>query len=221
MSYTRPPGNAADARFGGAYTRPAGNAANASFQTSPPGVVGVGDVVLGIAVAGAGSHGVAGAGAVTLGIGVAGEGLAGVSTVVGMGAVELGLVVSGVAAHGVAGAGVLALGMPLAAGSGAHGVRGSGAVVLGIAVAGVAFHPRYALRGEVRDGGVLVNRTVRAYRRDTGEMVGAQATVAGRFDIHAGWEAREHYILPLDMGADAVDFAPPVANRVLSVLVEG
>lgn len=217
MSYTRPPGNAADARFGGAYTRPAGNAANASFQT---GVVGVGEVVLGAVVAGFGAHGVAGSGAVALGIDVAGDGLAGVGTVVGVGAVELGLDVSGVAAHGVAGVGALALGMPLVEGSGAHGVRGSGAVVLGIEIAGVAFHPRYALRGEVRDGGVLVNRTVRAYRRDTGEMVGAQVTVAGRFDIHAGWEAREHYILPLDLGADAVDFVPPVANRVLSVLVE-
>lgn len=77
---------------------------------------------------------------------------------------------------------------------------------------------RYELKGEVRDLGVLVNRRVRAYRLSDGEMVGEADTVAGRFRIHAGFAAALHYVIPLDMAESATDYAPPTANRVLSVL---
>lgn len=79
---------------------------------------------------------------------------------------------------------------------------------------------RYELRGEVRDHGVLVERRVRAYRRDTGALVGEVDTVTGRFTIHVGFEAAEYYLVPVHLDAGATDYAPPCANRVVSVLAE-
>lgn len=79
---------------------------------------------------------------------------------------------------------------------------------------------RYELRGEVRIQGVLVDRRVRAYRRGDGALVAEQDTTAGAFRIHAGFAASEHYLVPVDMSAEATDFAPPCANRVLSVLAD-
>lgn len=242
MSYTRPPGSAADAAFSGrAYTRPAGDAADASWQTALPAVIGSGAVVLpAVLSSAAASHGVAGDCGVQLGIaangvgtaspGVTGDGAValdapavaglGAHGIAGAGQASIGhITASAAAAHGVAGAGAAAWSL-LSAGQGAHGVRGAAVAVLAVAASGVAMHPRYSLRGEVRDGAVLVNRTVRAYRRDTGALVGEQETTAGRFDMHAGFVPLEHYILPIDLSDGAADFAPPVANRVLSVLVQ-
>lgn len=79
---------------------------------------------------------------------------------------------------------------------------------------------RYELRGAVRSNGVLVNRRVRAYRRDTGAMAGEADTVLGRFIIPAGSAPAEHYLIPIDLDAGASDYAPPAANRVVSVLAQ-
>lgn len=79
---------------------------------------------------------------------------------------------------------------------------------------------RYELRGEVRDGGVLVARRVRAYRRSDGALVSQADTVAGRFALHAGFAPDEFCVVPFDLAEGAVDFTPPAANRVVSVLAE-
>lgn len=79
---------------------------------------------------------------------------------------------------------------------------------------------RYELRGEVRNQGVLVDRRVRAYRRSDGALMAEQDTTAGRFRLHCGFAAAEHYLVPVDLSAEATDYAPPCANRVLSVLAD-
>lgn len=107
-----------------------------------------------------------------------------------------------------------------AEGAGAHGVAGAGAATITFSAAGVGVVERYELRGEVRLTGILVNRLVRAYRRDTGDLVGEASTIAGRFRIHTGFVAREHVIIPIDTDDAAADWAPPCANRVLSVLAQ-
>ena len=87
------------------------------------------------------------------------------------------------------------------------------------AVAGL--HPRYRLHGELRDGGALVTspRRVRAHKRSNGALIGEVDTSTGVFDIPVGYALDEFYVVPLDMDSGAVDWLPPVANRVLSVLV--
>lgn len=101
-----------------------------------------------------------------------------------------------------------------------HGVAGQGAAVLEFAPAGIGAHPRYQLRGQVQDeAGLLVDRRVRAYRRSTGALVAEVDTVAGAFVIPAGFELDEFYLVPIDLSPGAQDWAPPCANRVLSVLV--
>jgi len=87
------------------------------------------------------------------------------------------------------------------------------------AVAGL--HPRYRLHGELRDGGALVTspRRVRAHKRSNGALVAEVDTSTGVFDIEVGYALDEFYVVPIDMSSDAVDWMPPVANRVLSVLV--
>lgn len=178
------------------YTRPSGTAANFAFgpaYTRPPGDAA--DFSFGT-----GPAAVEGTGAATLtfsAVGAAEHAAADLDPVVGTGAASLGFAASGLAAHGVA---------------------GTGSAALGLSATGVAQHPRYVLRGEVRDAGVLVNRTVRAYRRDTGALLAQQATVAGRFDLAVGFEPLECYVLPIDLSGTAADWLPPVANRVLSVL---
>lgn len=77
---------------------------------------------------------------------------------------------------------------------------------------------RYELRGEVRDQGVLVNRRVRAYRRDTGALTAEADTVVGAFAIPVGFAVAEYYLVPINLDIAATDFAPPCANRVTSVL---
>ncbi len=99
-----------------------------------------------------------------------------------------------------------------------HGVKGAGAFMFDFAPAGHATVLRYELTGEVRNGGILVNRLVRVYRRDTGEMVGEANTVSGHFKVNAGFVEREHYAIPIDLANDATDWLPPCANRLVSVL---
>lgn len=77
---------------------------------------------------------------------------------------------------------------------------------------------RYELRGEVRLGGVLVNRRVRAYQRLSGALIGEVDTVIGRFALHTGFEPMECYITPIDLAETATDWSPPTANRIMSVL---
>lgn len=122
------------------------------------------------------------------------------------------------AAHG--GAAALAATVPVtAAAAAAHGVAASALASVGLRASIAALVERYELIGEVRLAGVLVNRRVRAYRRDTGALVGEADTVAGHFRVHAGFVAGvEHLVLPIDLAADATDWAPPAANRVVPVL---
>lgn len=122
------------------------------------------------------------------------------------------------AAHG--GAAGLAATVPVTAGAAAaHGVAASALAGVGLRASIAALVERYEMRGEVRLAGILVNRRVRAYRRDTGALVGEADTVAGHFRVHAGFVAGvEHLVLPIDLTADATDWAPPAANRVVPVL---
>ncbi|AUN95399.1 hypothetical protein [Pseudazoarcus pumilus] len=82
----------------------------------------------------------------------------------------------------------------------------------------VATVVRYELRGAVRDQGVLVERRVRAYRLDTGELVAQGDTSAGLFRLPVGFEARLFTVLSVHLDEAATDYAPPCANRVESVL---
>lgn len=97
----------------------------------------------------------------------------------------------------------------------AHAVIHLAGAITGLAP---AQHPRHELRGEVRLGGVLVNRRVRAYARDTGALLGEADTVAGKFRVHAGFAAIECYATPIDLSPGATDWLPPTANRILAVL---
>jgi len=106
------------------------------------------------------------------------------------------------------------------AGVGAHGRAGTASVVVEFDPLAAGIVSRYELAGEVRKDGILINRMVRAYRRDTGEFVGEAQCVAGKFRVHTGFAAREHYIVPLDMADDAADWSPPVANRIVSELAQ-
>lgn len=245
MSYTRPAFDAADASWQGAsaYTRLAFDAADASFESEATSVEAIGAAIIGSVTAAATvAHGITAVGAAVIGpvtaagvvehtspeavaVGAAIIGpVTAAATVAhgisGVGSAVIGpLTASAQAAHGVSAAGAAVIGSVTAVGQAAHGITAVGAAVIGPVVAAcVAHHPRYSLKGEVRSGGVLVNRVVRAYRRDTGALVGEQVTASGRFDIHAGFEAREHYVLPVDLDEAAEDFTPPTVNRVLSVL---
>lgn len=245
MAYTRPDGDAADFEFSGvAYTRPAGDAANFSFEPEITSVEATGAAVIGpVTAAATTAHGISAVGAAVIGpvtaagvaehtsleVFVVGAAIIGPVTaagvvahgIAGVGAAVIGPITTAAqAAHGVSVAGAALIGPVTAAGLGAHGITATGAAVIGPLVAvGVARHPRYSLKGDVRDGGVLVNRTVRAYLRSSGALIGEQMTIVGRFDIHAGFTEAEHYVLPIDLSSDATDFTPPVANRLLSVLV--
>lgn len=199
MSYTRPLGNAANAKFGGAYTRPAGNAADASFQTAPAGVSGAGAGVLAFAGAATAAHGITGA-------------AAGVLAFTGSGAGEH----TNPSVEG-AGDGTLAF---TGAGTAAHGIAATGAGAIGFTGACVAVHLRYEVRGEVRLGGVLVNRRVRCYKRSTGEMMGQADTAAGLYRVHAGFDDGEVYTLAIHLDEAAMDWIPPTANRLVPVLAE-
>lgn len=121
--------------------------------------------------------------------------------------------------HGVAAAAVAAV--PITAGTSAgHGVAATGAAGVPITASVTALHERFELRGEVRDGGVLVNRRVRAYLRSTGALIAQADTVAGKFQVHAGFAAAECYITPIDLSDTATDWLPPTGNRITSVLAQ-
>lgn len=102
-----------------------------------------------------------------------------------------------------------------------HARVGTLAAVLSIDGSVAGLHPRYRLHGELRDGGALVTspRRVRAHKRSNGAVVGEVDTSTGVFEIPVGYALDEFYVVPIDMSSDAVDWLPPVANRVLSVLV--
>lgn len=100
----------------------------------------------------------------------------------------------------------------------AHGVALDGIAVIQLVGHADILIERYELRGEVRLGGVLVNRRVRAYQRLSGAMVGEVDTVIGKFALHTGFEPFECYITPIDLDAGATDWSPPTANRIMSVL---
>ena len=202
MAYTPPSSTAANfAQTGVAYTAPSSTAANFTFVTTLPTVTVTGSVALGDVVA---------VGAVTFGL----------TTTTISGAVTIGdVAASGAVTHGVSFAGSPEVPAINRTGQVAHGVSFTGApAITPLAAVGALLHPRYSVKGEVRNAGVLVNRTVRAYSRDTGELVGSQFTSVGRFDIHTGFAEHEYYVMPIDLDSGADDFIPPVANRVLSVL---
>lgn len=220
MAYTPPASTAVDFNLAPGYTPPASTAVDFELAPSAPGgVTGVGHVHLPIAVAGVGTHSdpipaVSGAGYAALTLAPLGLGAHGVA---GSGHAVLALSAAAQGAHGAAGAGAATIGIA-AGGAGAHGVAGAGAAAIPITAAGVAVHQRYELRGEVRLGGVLVNRRVRGYNRDTGELLGQADTVAGKFRVHAGFAAIECYATPIDLSPGATDWLPPTANRILAVL---
>ncbi len=219
MSYTPPAGDAAHFSWVGVapYTPPAGDAAH--FAWVPAGVTATGAGTLAFTGAGTAAHGIAATGAGTLtftGAGTAEHTSSGVEAV---GAGTLGFTGAGIAAHGIAaaGAGVLAF---TGAGTAAHGIAATGAGAIGFSGAGVALHPRYEVRGEVRLGGVLVNRRVRCYKRSTGELTGQADTVAGLYRVHAGFDAGEVYTTAIHLDDAATDWLPPTANRLVPVLAE-
>lgn len=199
MSYIRPSASAADLSWSAEspFTRPSASAANLTFPADT----------------------YTGDGAVTLDIVAAAEGEHSGLTIEGDGAVTLGFTPASDGTHGLAGDGTLSLSVDPAA-SGVHGVAGDGAATFTFTPACSGTHERYEVRGEVRVSGVLVDRQVRAHRRDTGEMVGEAATVAGKFHIHTGFVAREHYVVPIHLDSGATDWSPPTANRVVSVLAQ-
>lgn len=201
MSYTRPDSDNASLQFAGAFTRPDGDAANFSFAIAPPTVTVTGAVTLGNVVS---------VGTLVFGV---------TTTTISGDVVVPSVAVTGTISHGVSFAGSPEVPAINCTGQVAHGVSFTGAPTIApLAAVGALLHPRYSVKGEVRNAGVLVNRTVRAYLRDTGELVGSQFTSVGRFDIHTGFAEHEYYVMPIDLDSGADDFIPPVANRVLSVL---
>lgn len=99
-----------------------------------------------------------------------------------------------------------------------HGVVLEGIASVALSAAASIEVARYEVRGEVRLGGVLVNRRVRAYQRASGALIGEVDTVIGKFALHTGFAPAEHYITPIDLDAGATDWSPPTANRIMSVL---
>lgn len=185
-----------DLNFGPAYSAPPGNSVNFTFQSAS----------------------VSGSGAITLTADADGTGSHSAPSYTGSGAITLSLVVAGTGAQPFFGAGAIDMSLAVA-GQGAHGEAGAGAITLDASLAGTALHPRYRLRGVVKDNGALVDRRVRAYKRSTGALVAQGDTVGGAFDLAVGYALDEFYVVPIDLANDAEDWRPPVANRVLSVLV--
>lgn len=222
-SYTAPTGNNINAQFGAAYTRPLGDAVDFSFEppaaTVPEGVVAFSvDVTFDVA---AEHDEEVPAGVVDFSVSVTFDVAAEHELPIHEAEVAFTVDVSAQvqASHGITGTAEFAVDVSAEV-EGVHGITGTAAFTIDVSVDVTASHPRYVLKGEVRDGGVLVNRTVRAYLRSSGALIGEQLTDAGRFDIHAGWAPAEHYLLPIDLDSGATDFTPPAANRVLSVLAE-
>lgn len=218
-AYTRPPAGAAGASWQGAtpYIRPPGGAADATWQPSSFALSGAG--IIATTGVGAASHGVVAVGAGIVAVSASGA-VEHTSTAVvadGQGAIAIGS--TGAVSHGVASSGSGVIGIAVVGGA-AHGVAISGIGVIGIAATGSATHERYELRGEVREGGILVNRRVRAYLRSSGELLGQADTISGKFRVPAGFAAAECYVTPIDMDTGATDWLPPTSNRITSVLAQ-
>ena len=217
MSYTPPAGNAANASWVGAaaYTPPAGDAANASWAAT--GVTATCAGALGFTGAAAVAHGVAvvAAGALAFTGSATVEHSSVVVECVAAGALDF----TGAAsvAHGIAAQAAGALDFT-GAGASAHGIAATCAGTLGFTGACAALHLRYEVRGEVRMGGVLVNRRVRCSKRATGELMGQADTVAGVYRVHAGFDEAEVYVTAIDLAEAATDWIPPTANRLVPVL---
>ncbi len=199
-----------------AYTPPAGNAVNFAWSTAIGGAVqaagaldftGSASVAHGVAVVAAGALAFSGSATV--------EHSRVVVECVAEGALDFTGAAS--AAHGVAAQAAGALDFT-GAGAAAHGIAATCTGTLGFTGACAALHLRYEVRGEVRLGGVLVNRRVRCSKRATGELMGQADTVAGRYRVHAGFDAAEVYVTAIDMAEAATDWIPPTANRLVPVL---
>lgn len=239
MSYSRPDPVAAALSWQGtaAYVRPPANAVDVAFSAGTPSANAA--AMLDLDPAAAAAHGVRVAAAAELELLAEASGTYTSGTVVVTAAAALDLVAQAEADHGVAGA--VAAGVELDAAAGAahgiggtaaadleltataaaaHGIAGTTAAVLTLDAATIAVHQRYEVRGEVRQAGVLVNRRVRVYLRDTGALAGEADTVAGKFSVHTGFAAAEHYVVPVHLDEAATDWKPPVANRVVSVLAQ-
>lgn len=220
MSYTPPAYNAVNFSWVGAasYTPPAYNAVNFTWVPPVAAVTGTGDGVVPITGSGVGVLAFVGVGAGAVPVTGAGTGYFG-EVISGAGEGVVPIIGNGAGVAGAVGAGVGAVRV-VGAGAGDFGASGAGAGVVPITGAAVAVHHRYELRGEVRLGGVLVNRRVRAYSRDSGALLSQGDTVAGKFRLHAGLAEAECYVIPIHLDPAAVDWFPPAANRVLSVLAD-
>lgn len=230
MPYTPPVGNAANFTATG-YTPPSSTAVGFRFPVASYSVPGPSSVPFQfpaeyMAPSGSAAHfhvapatEFVGVGAITVDVTVSGSGEYHEYNVVGQGAATVDAVALGVGVIGVMGSGVVAAAAPVAIGAGVRGVAGQGAVTLSsFSAAGAGIVERYELKGEVRLSGVLINRRVRAYRRDSGALVNEGDTVAGRFRLHTGFAAAEYYVVPIDLADNADDWTPPCANRLVSVL---
>jgi len=199
---------------GAAYSPPAANAVQAQLPveySTPPGSAGNFTVPLATEFVGTG--------AVTVSITASGVGEYQEIIVIGEGAITTDVTAHGVGVIGIAGSGAVTVTSAIVSGAGVRGVAGEGAVVFSqFSAIGAGIVERYELTGEVRLSGVLINRRVRAYRRDSGALVNEGDTVAGRFRLHTGFAAAEYYIIPIDLDGDAADWTPPCANRLVSVL---
>lgn len=197
------------------YSPPAPHAANficSGVAYTSPGALAANFTLPGLAP-------IQGAGAFEVGFSIEGAGVFTSILVDGAAAFELEFVPAGVARHGIRGDGSVAIDFA-PEGIARHGVRGAGDLAVDFTAGGHCLVVRYELLGEVRKDGILVNRLVRAYRRDTGELVGEALTTGGKFRVSAGFDAREHYVVPIDMANDATDWLPPTANRIISELAQ-
>lgn len=202
-----------------AYIRiPLGDAANFGVP-APSGIYGHAEATIDITGEAHGKHGVRGYGTALIGIGGEAHGTYTSIVIVGNGAALIDTTGEAHGTHGVRGHGSATIEITAEA-HGKHGVRAHAEALIDITASAHGTVVRYELKGEVRSQGILVNRLVRAYRRDTGELVGEASTIAGKFRMHVGFAEREHYIVPLDPAAEAVDWSPPCANRVLSILAQ-
>lgn len=183
-------------------------------------VTGTGAATLGFTAAAVGQHDAPvndiGSASVTLPITAAASAAHGVS---GTGSATLDLPDASSGAHGISGSESATLSFS-AAGQGAHGISGAATSTLTLTPAAAALHLRYEVHGIVKQGGVLVNRRVRVYRRDTGALIAEGDTVAGAFAIATGFAQIETYIVPINLDDAATDWLPPVANRVLTALAQ-
>ena len=213
MSYTPPSGDAADFSWVGvaAYMAPDGDAADFSWAgASAP------DAVEGNAAAAVAS------------LALTGEVLGAFGAVTGTAAATLatisltGQVMAAAGAAGSASAQVAFLDLTGLVTAQLVTAGPAAATIATIALTGAitAQHPRYELRGQVRLAGSPVERRVRAYRRDTGVLLGQGDTTGGFFRIPAGFAAIECTVLPIDLSPGATDYEPPTANRVLCVMAE-